>query len=167
MSAQGIGLSMLNMLEQRFGKLDFLPMQVDDIDQVVAVEQQIYSHPWTRGNFLDSLYSGYQSQTLRTADGRLIGYFLVMLAVDEAHLLNISVAADMQHQGFGRLLLEQATTLARKHAMTSMLLEVRASNLHAMKVYNRYGFSELGRRRNYYPAGGLMREDAIVMSLVL
>ncbi|MFX5494446.1 GNAT family N-acetyltransferase, partial [Acinetobacter baumannii] len=79
-------------------------------------------------------------QTLRDAHGELLGYFLVMLAVDEAHLLNISVAALHQHQGLGRMLLDQATGVARQHHMRTMLLEVRESNVHAAKVYRQYGF---------------------------
>lgn len=154
-------------LQARFGALQFAPMTMEDVDAVVAIEDTIYSHPWTRGNFVDSLYSNYQAQTLRTAEGELLGYFLVMLAVEEAHLLNISVAAQHQHQGLGQLLLNQSTALARKHAMQTMLLEVRESNLHAIKVYLRYGFSEIGRRKNYYPAEGNTREGAIVMSLAL
>jgi ribosomal-protein-alanine N-acetyltransferase len=144
----------------------FAPMTADDIDAVVEIENAVYSHPWTRGNFLDSLYSGYQAQTLR--DGQqLLGYFLVMLAVEEAHLLNISVAAAHQHRGLGRMLLDQAVMVSRRHAMRTMLLEVRESNAHAIKVYKQYGFSELGRRKNYYPAADHAREGAIVMSLAL
>ena len=154
-------------LEARFGKLQFAPMTADDVDAVVEIENAVYSHPWTRGNFVDSLYSGYQAQTLRDGGNALLGYFLVMLAVEEAHLLNISVAAAHQHQGLGQLLLDRATALSRSNGMHSMLLEVRESNAHAIKVYKRYGFSEIGRRKNYYPAENNTREGAIVMSLAL
>ena len=158
---------LLSGLEARFGPLQFAPMTTDDVDAVVEIENAVYSHPWTRGNFLDSLYSGYQAQTLRDGAHVLLGYFLVMLAVEEAHLLNISVAAAHQHQGLGQLLLNQATALARSNEMRTMLLEVRESNTHAIKVYKRYGFSEIGRRKNYYPAENNTREGAIVMSLAL
>lgn len=154
-------------LQARFGVLQLAPMSVDDMDAVVAIEDAVYSHPWTRGNFLDSLYSGYQAHTLRDGQDRLLGYFLVMLAVDEAHLLNISVAQAHQHQGLGRLLLWRAGAMARQLGMQRMLLEVRESNGHAFKVYQRYGFTEIGRRKNYYPAVNHAREGAIVMSLPL
>ncbi|KAF1041761.1 MAG: Ribosomal-protein-alanine acetyltransferase [Herbaspirillum frisingense] len=150
-----------------YGALQFAPMTVEEIDAVVEIENAVYSHPWTRGNFVDSLYSGYQAQTLRDASNQLLGYFLVMLAVEEAHLLNISVAAAHQHKGLGRMLLDQSTAVGRRHAMRTMLLEVRESNTHAIKVYKRYGFSEIGRRKNYYPAANNAREGAIVMSLPL
>ncbi len=150
-----------------YGPLQFAALALADLDAVVEIEEAVYSHPWTRGNFQDSLYSGYQAQTLRDAAGQLLGYFLVMLAVDEAHLLNISVAQAHQHKGLGRLLLDQATAVARQHHMQTMLLEVRESNAHAAKVYRHYGFAEIGRRKNYYPAANQSREGAIVMSMPL
>lgn len=88
--------ALLHTLESKFGALAFAAMKVDDVDEVVSIENSVYPHPWTRGNFLDSLYSGYQTLTMRDRSGCLLGYFLVMEAVDEAHLLNISVAADAQ-----------------------------------------------------------------------
>jgi len=150
-----------------FGALQWAPMTADDLDAVVAIENAVYSHPWTRGNFVDSLYSGYLAQTLRDGDGRLLGYFLIMLAVDEAHLLNVSVDAAFQRQGLGRLLLDRATALAQRRHMHAMLLEVRESNARAIKVYRHYGFAEIGRRKHYYPAADNAREGAIVMRLAL
>ncbi len=154
-------------LQERFGTLVLTPMQADDMDDVMMIEKTIYAHPWTRGNFIDSLYSGYQAHTLRDANRRLLGYFLMMLAIDEAHLLNISIASEVQKQGLGRWLLDRAVVMARDYRMQVMLLEVRVLNSRAQKIYEHYGFSEIGRRRNYYPASGNTREDAIVMSLSL
>ena len=99
--------------------------------------------------------------------GELAGYFLLMAAVDEAHLLNVSVAADRQGQGLGRYLLDKVAACARGLGAESILLEVRPSNLRALKVYQRYGFVEIGRRKAYYPAHNGQREDAIVMRYVL
>jgi ribosomal-protein-alanine N-acetyltransferase len=143
----------------------FSRMQVSDLDDVLTIEDDVYPHPWTRGNFLDSLASGYETWTLRDSSGALIGYFLVMLAVDEAHLLNVSVHADLQGQGIGKKLLDKIVAVAREHRMTSILLEVRPSNKRAMEVYQRYGFARIGLRKGYYPAANNTREDAIVMRL--
>lgn len=147
--------------------LCFAPMRVEDLSEVLAIENDVYPHPWTRGNFLDSLYSGYESWTLREASGLLAGYFLVMLAVDEAHLLNISVRRDLHGHGVGRLQLDRIVTLSREKNMASVLLEVRPSNQRALEVYHRYGFAEIGKRKGYYPAANGMREDAIVMRFQL
>ena len=143
--------------------LKFARMQVADLPEVLAIENDVYPHPWSRGNFLDSLYSGYEAWTLREPDGALAGYFLVMLAVDEAHLLNISVRRDLHGKGVGRLQLGKVVEVAKEKRMVSILLEVRPSNERAVAVYNQYGFERIGVRKGYYPASNNSREDAIVM----
>jgi ribosomal-protein-alanine N-acetyltransferase len=145
----------------------FSRMRVEDIDEVLTIENDVYPHPWTRGNFLDSLYSGYQAWTLREEVGALAGYFLAMLAVDEAHLLNISVRRDLHGHRVGLLQLDKVVELSKEHGMTSLLLEVRPSNQRAFAVYERYGFARIGNRKGYYPAADGAREDAIVMRLPL
>jgi ribosomal-protein-alanine N-acetyltransferase len=138
-----------------------------DIDAVVAIEQRVYSHPWTAGNFEDSLNSAYYARLLRDAARRLLGYFLIMPVVDEAHLLNLSVDAEFQHRGYGQHLMHEAVKLSRLHNLGTMLLEVRVSNRQAIAFYSRFGFGEIGRRKNYYPAADNLREDAIMMTLPL
>ena len=147
--------------------LQFGPMRAVDLEGVLQIENDVYTHPWTRGNFLDALASGYRCRVVRDAQQNLIGYFLLMLAVDEAHLLNISVRRDWQGRGIGRLMLDQVVALAREQEMNSILLEVRPSNPRAAAIYRRYGFVQIGLRKNYYPAAGGGREDAIVMRLML
>jgi ribosomal-protein-alanine N-acetyltransferase len=150
-----------------FDRLAYAPMTAGDVDEVYALETSVYPHPWSRGNFTDSLASGYDGWTLRDGAGVLVGYFLLMTAVDEAHLLNVAVAAPRQRQGLGLYLLDKVVARARGLLMDSILLEVRPSNLRALKVYEQYGFTEIGRRKNYYPAHNGQREDAIVMRFKL
>jgi len=156
----------MNMARQ-FDQLAYAPMVVDDIDEVFALETSVYPHPWSRGNFTDSLSSRYHGWTLRDDAGTLVGYFLLMAVVDEAHLLNVAVAAPRQRQGLGLYLLDKIAACARGLSMDSILLEVRPSHLRALKVYERYGFTEIGRRKAYYPAHNGQREDAIVMRFKL
>lgn len=144
-------------------RLNYEPMQDADLADVLALEQSVYPHPWSMANFVDSLNSRYQAWVLRDRDGTLLGYFLLMAIVDEAHLLNVAVAGDRQGQGLGHLLLNQAVACARGLGMESVLLEVRPSNARALQIYQRYGFKQIGRRKGYYPAAGQQREDAIVM----
>jgi len=146
-----------------FALLDYAPMRLQDVDDVVRLEQAVFPHPWSRGNFIDSLTAGYDAWVLRDAQGTLAGYFLLMAAVDEAHLLDVAVAADRQGTGLGRYLLDKVAACARGLGVASVLLEVRPSNLRALDVYRRYGYAEIGRRRAYYPAHEGKREDAIVM----
>ena len=147
--------------------LTFATMRAQDVEEVIAVENDAYPFPWTRGNFLDSLASHYDAWILREPDYRLAGYFLLMHAVDETHLLNITVRPDLHGRGFVRRLLDKVIQLTRDANMHSVLLEVRPSNEHALAVYRHCGFSQIGVRKSYYPAGGSSREDAIVMRLML
>lgn len=145
----------------------FAPMRETDLLAVEAIERQVYPHPWSLANFADSLVSGYQCWVVRDAASALAGYFLVMLAPDEAHLLNITVAPACQGRGLGRLMLERIFVIARSHGAPAVLLEVRPSNPHALAVYRHVGFRQIGLRKGYYPAADRQREDAIVMRLDL
>lgn len=144
-------------------RLNYEPMQQADLDDVFGLEQSVYPYPWTMANFVDSLNSHYEAWVLRDRNGDLLGYFLLMAIVDEAHLLNVAVSAERQGQGLGRFLLNQAVACARGLGMESVLLEVRPSNTRALEIYERYGFRQIGRRKGYYPAANQQREDAVVM----
>ncbi len=144
----------------------FAPMRAEDLEEVMAIENDLYAFPWTRGNFRDSLAAGYCTWTLRGAQGDLIAYAVVMIALEEAHLLNLSVARRHQRRGHGWRTLDWMASVARDYGARSMLLEVRPTNTSGQRLYSAYGFESIGRRRDYYPAlGG--REDAIVMRVAL
>lgn len=144
----------------------FEPMTDSWLDEVVAIESRAYEHPWTRGNFADSLRSGYQAQVL-VAGERLLGYFVAMKGVDEVHLLNITVAPEFQSQGWGRLMLDALALWSRGEGAQWLWLEVRVSNQRAQRIYERQGYRRVGDRKGYYPGADGKREDAIVMSLKL
>jgi ribosomal-protein-alanine N-acetyltransferase len=141
------------------------PMREIDLEEVMAIERAIYSHPWTRGNFVDSLNAGYECRCLRLG-AELLGYFVVMVAAQEAHLLNLSIDAGHQRRGLGSGLLRDAADLARRLGARNVFLEVRPSNRGAQALYTRFGFRKIGTRRGYYPAQA-GREDAIVLTLPL
>ena len=150
------------------------PMRDDDLDAVMQIEPTIYSHPWTRGNFSDSLNSGYSAWVLEEntkSNEGLIGYALMMLVMDEVHLLNLSIAKHRQKQGLGRYLLEHMISHAKQYKAANMFLEVRPSNVSAIALYENMGFNEMALRRGYYPADPTIsktgREDAVLMGLVL
>jgi ribosomal-protein-alanine N-acetyltransferase len=145
--------------------ISYRPLKKADLDAVMAIEPQIYPHPWTRGNFSDSLKAGYSCQACEQ-DGELIGYAVMMMVLDEAHLLNISIARDFQGRGLGRRLLEHLIVMARKHGAQTMFLEVRPSNKAAIGLYESIGFNEFSVRKGYYP-GANGREDAILMGLAI
>jgi [ribosomal protein S18]-alanine N-acetyltransferase len=143
----------------------FRKMSYEDLIAICRIEPTIYSHPWTYGNFKDSLDSGYSAWVMEMA-GEIIGYALVMMVLDEAHLLNVSVSQHYQGQGLGRALLAQMIAFARQRLATNMFLEVRASNTKAIGLYEAMGFCEMGIRRHYYPTSQ-GREDAVLMGLAL
>ncbi len=141
------------------------PMAEADLEAVLGIEQAVYTHPWTRGNFADSLRAGYQCCTWRMG-AELVGYFVLLAAAGEAHLLNLSIAEGRQRRGHGAALLREAMRVAREGGARNLFLEVRPSNLAGKALYERFGFKQIAQRRGYYPAlGG--REDALVLSCAL
>jgi len=149
------------------------PMQVADVPEVLAIEREVYALPWSEGNFIDSMAAGYLAYVLRRAPSLrevntpILGYFLAMKGFEEMHLLNISVAASFQGQGLARQMLDALCRLCAEQGCPQLWLEVRLSNQRARAVYQRYGFSEVGLRRGYYPVLQGPREDACLMSLAV
>ncbi|MDR2128894.1 MAG: ribosomal protein S18-alanine N-acetyltransferase [Burkholderiaceae bacterium] len=132
----------------------------------MAVERRAYPHPWSRGNFVDALQTGFLAQCLMAGDA-LLGYFVAMKGVGEVHLLNITVAPQCQRQGWAPLLLDALSLWSRAQGAQWLWLEVRVSNTRAQQVYRRYGFQQVAVRRAYYPAGNGQREDAAIMNFQL
>jgi ribosomal-protein-alanine N-acetyltransferase len=135
------------------------------LDGVAAIEQVVHVHPWTRGNFADSITAGYECWVAHQA-GTLVGYGVLLVAAAEAHLLNLSVAPQWQRRGIGAELTRFFVSLARNQGAAKIYLEVRPSNTPARALYAANGFVEIGVRRGYYPAPE-GREDALVMELSL
>jgi len=133
-----------------------------DLADVVALEQRLQQHPWTPGNFRDSLTAGHAGWVQRE-DGNLCAFAVTMAVVDEEHLLIIGVVPERWRHGLGGKLLTFLQVRARDASRKRMLLEVRSSNQAAIAFYRHAGFTEIGRRRGYYPAHE-GREDAIVMA---
>ncbi len=141
-------------------------MDYADIESVMRIERAIYPYPWTTGNFIDSLDSGYLC-VVAELQGAMAGYAVMITAPFEAHLLTIGIALEFQRQGKGSALLRAMLDAARAAGAERVLLEVRPSNASALALYRRNGFSQIGLRRGYYPADNDSREDAIVMECLL
>jgi len=149
----------------RSGALQLRALRESDLNAVMAIEVRGYPYPWTRGIFLDCLRAGYPGLAMEE-DGLLVGYALLSIAADEAHLLNICVDPLNQSGGRGRALLRAIVGLARDRGVQRVFLEVRPSNTPALALYHSEGFNEIGRRPRYYPAAD-GREDALVMAIEL
>ena len=141
-------------------------MLTDDLIEVHGIEKAANRFPWSIKNFSDSLDAGHHAWVYCDAYDVIIGYAIVQLVMDEAHLLNICVRPDMQGQGYGRRILEHIIDHSKSRAAALLVLEVRRSNQRAQNLYTQFGFNEMTIRRGYYPAEQ-GREDAILMGLDL
>ena len=140
-------------------------MTLDDVESMLAMELRNYEYPWTHGIIRDCIVAGYECMKLLRND-ELIGHYVLQIAANEAHLLNICIDKPQQSKGFALLLLRYAMRSAASQAARELFLEVRPSNKRALKLYEGIGFNEIGCRPNYYDAKQ-GREDAIVMALNL
>ncbi|AWH16391.1 ribosomal-protein-alanine N-acetyltransferase [Stenotrophomonas sp. ZAC14D2_NAIMI4_7] len=147
------------------GPVSLRALRENDLNAVMAIEVRGYPYPWTRGIFLDCLRAGYPGLAMEQ-DGLLIGYGVLSLAADEAHVLNICIDPLVQSRGLGRQLLRALVEMARNRGAQRVFLEVRPSNMPALRLYHSEGFNEIGRRPRYYPAAQ-GREDALVMAIEL
>lgn len=143
----------------------FRAMSLEDVPRVMEIESEVYTHPWTEGIFRDCIRVGY-SCWVYEIEGQIQGYALISIAANEAHILNICIAKDLQGQGFGKKLLYQLLDVAEKSEVDSVFLEVRDSNAVAIQLYEQEGFNRIGLRKAYYPADE-GREDAIVFARAL
>jgi len=137
------------------------PLRAQDLPAILPIERRAYPYPWTEGIFRDCLRARHSCWRLLHAD-TLIGYGILSVGADEAHVLNLCISPEHQGQGHGRWLLRALIERIRPHAQR-VFLEVRPSNTQALMLYQREGFNEIGRRPRYYPTPG-GREDAIVMA---
>tara|TARA_R110002111_G_scaffold259275_1_gene329153 strand:- start:2656 stop:3177 length:522 start_codon:yes stop_codon:yes gene_type:complete len=141
------------------------PLEPEDLPEILDIERQGYSHPWTEGIFLDCFKPSYRLWGA-CQGGSLIGYVVVSYVLDEVQLLNLCVHPGYRGLGAGRFLLRHLRTEAARESMNQVILEVRLSNKVASKLYRAEGFEETGRRPGYYPAAS-GREDARIMTLLL
>lgn len=145
--------------------IQYRRMRATDLAEVAHLEKELYAFPWSLGNFRDSVNAGYDCWAV-THGETLAGYAILMIALDEAHLLNFAVAPEWQGQGVGRAFLDHMVGIARQAGCQIIYLEVRPSNLAARQLYRRAGFQQIAIRPDYYPAlHG--REDALFLGLSL
>ena len=141
------------------------PMTEEDLARVSAVERESYSFPWSEGIFRDCLRVGYVCRVVEIGFD-LVGYAVMSTGAGEAHILNLCVRETMRGRGIGRTLLRQLLDLAAEAGVEDAFLEVRPSNLAAIRLYQSLGFVQVGVRKSYYQAAG-GREDATVLRLDL
>jgi len=162
---------------QGVSELSFLPMTTADLDAVLAIESISHIHPWTQGNFSDSLAAGHWAYCVRPQledaitgsylDPEILwAYCILFPAVDELHLLNITVSPKLRRLGIGAKMMHAIEGVAAQQKMPRIILEVRPSNINAMQLYQALGYEQIGLRKNYYPVDAIsgLREDAWVFA---
>lgn len=146
-------------------QLQYRRMRAADLAEIARLEKSLYEFPWSLGNFRDSVTAGYDCWVV--AHGEIvIGYAILMVALDEAHLLNFAIAPEWQNQGIGRAFLTHMIQVAREAGAQIVYLEVRPSNTSARHLYRKMGFQQIAIRPEYYPARS-GREDALFLGLTL
>lgn len=134
-----------------------------DLPAAFQIENRAHAFPWSEHTFASNQGERYLNYQL-TVDGRLAAFAITQVVLDEATLFNIAVDPDFQRRGLGRALLDHLIDELEKRGILTLWLEVRASNVAAIALYESLGFNEATIRRNYYPtADG--REDAVIMAL--
>lgn len=164
-------------LESGEAELSFLPMQLTDLAQVLKIETVSHIHPWTEGNFSDSLAAGHWAYCIRPQVDQVVkgsyldpaalwAYCILFPAVDELHLLNITVAPELRKLGLGQRMMMAIEGVAAQQKIPRIILEVRPSNTAAIALYQKLEYEQIGVRKNYYPANSETgsREDAQVMA---
>ena len=156
--------TLLDKLVEVNNQLSFRTMHLDDLKEIMDIEVQAYTHPWTIGIFRDCV-RGHRCW-VAMQDEIIVGYAVLMLAPGESHVLNICVKPDQQRKGIGRELLQLLMEKSEQSDVDMILLEVRRSNQSAIDLYQSEGFHELGVRKGYYPVDN-GREDAIILARYL
>ncbi len=144
------------------GELEFRRMTLEDVPQVIRTEQEVYEFPWTARIFSDCIRVGYQCWLAHNDEG-VVGHAVISVTAGESHMLNLSIARRYQRRGYASCFIEFLVEQARAGQAETMLLEVRPSNAAAINCYNAAGFSEIGSRKDYYPAAN-GREDALLFA---
>lgn len=130
--------------------MTFREMLVEDLDQVMEIENDLISPPWTREGFFTFLLKDENMFFVVEEKGQILGYCSMQTVLDEGDILNVTVTRDRQKEGIGYFLVDSMLMLAAARGIHIVHLEVRESNGSARRLYQRLGFKEDGFRKNYY-----------------
>ena len=150
-----------SMNEQYFSVIR--PMSETDLNVVLAIEQDSFPTPWRREHFEHEIAAPHSFPFVAEYNGIIVGYVCLMSLFEEAQILDIAVAPEQRGRGMARRLMDHAISVARENDAEVLALEVRASNIAAITLYELCGFVRTGLRQKYYEG----RDDAVLMELSL
>jgi [ribosomal protein S18]-alanine N-acetyltransferase len=166
-SARGVGE--LGHLHDRGDAVEvrIREMVAADLDRVIAIERASFTTPWTLDTFQGllrradaDLFVAEVADGPVVAEGPVVAYAAVWMVVDQAELGDIAVAEEWRGRGIAKQLMDTVLDHVGRRGVREIFLEVRPSNHEARRLYERYGFVPIGRRKNYYSRP---REDALVL----
>jgi len=135
-----------------------------DIAAIIEIEKSLFSDPWDKQLFEDAIEKENKYFFVVVEAGKLAGYIIFEKVLDEGHISNLAIAKEYQKRGIGSKLVSYVLDLARQKKLKEIFLEVRESNEAAKKLYSKFGFKEVGRRKGYYSK---VNEDALIFRLGL
>ncbi len=134
-------------------------LTINDIDDILQLEKLCFSVPWSRNDFISELNNNLAEYLVIEEDQKVVGYLGIWHILDQGHITNIAIHPDYRHRGYAQLLLDTIVEKSVKKGCYSFTLEVRASNIPALKLYEKKGFIRAGIRPKYYQN----IEDAVIM----
>lgn len=123
----------------------------NDLQQVLSIEQAVHAVPWNEETFKTCFNANYRGWVIEN-EKKIIAFIISSIRIEECHILNLCVAREYQHQGWGQLLLSHTLQYAKQKGTGIAYLEVRQSNAKAISLYRKMEFHLIGERKNYYPA---------------
>ena len=146
----------------KLSEIKISEMTREDIEGVVAIEEEAYGkHHWTKSSFYDEVSNSLaRYYTAKTLSGELAGYAGTWHIMDEGHITTIAVKKDFLRNHIGEALICRIIEDCYKDGVKYLTLEVRVSNIPAVRLYEKYGFKSLGTRKGYYQDNN---EDALIM----
>ena len=137
-----------------------LEMNAAHVSQVAALERICFADPWSEMSIASELQNLWSYWLVALEDGRVIGYVGSQSSIDEADIMNVAVHPDFRRQGIAEALINRLVADLKERDIYALLLEVRVSNTPAITLYEKLGFSQVGRRKNYYHNP---KEDALIL----
>ncbi|MEL7647766.1 MAG: ribosomal protein S18-alanine N-acetyltransferase [Sedimentibacter sp.] len=131
-----------------------------DLDRIAEIERRCFSVPWSRDAFEGELKNELAYYQCAEADGTIMGYMGMWKIIDECHITNVAVLPEFRNQNIASMLIEKMVSICKCSEISNMTLEVRESNIPAIRLYTKFGFFPVGKRPKYYH---MPVEDAIIM----
>ncbi len=152
------------MVGKELSRIVIDDMKLDDLPEVLAIETKSFKTPWSDALFRNEIFKSIAVSRVAKIDGRVVGYLCSNLIIDEGHILNLAVHPDYRRLAIASQMIEEMLDFMRENACRTVFLEVRFSNEEALRMYEKFGFSVIGTRKDYYVSPV---EDAVVMALRL